>query len=64
LRRPQEALVGSHSPRGGRTIDCLLISAGINDQHFSDIIERCATNVEPPLVHSASCEPMAHRRLA
>jgi len=57
--RPQTeavaALVGPHAPRGGRTIDSMLISAGINDLHFSDIIARCATNVEPPWVDSASC---------
>jgi hypothetical protein len=33
-----------HTFVGGRRIDALLISAGINDLHFSDIIERCASN--------------------
>lgn len=37
-------LVGISAPHGGRKIDALLISAGINDLHFSDIIERCASN--------------------
>jgi hypothetical protein len=38
------ALVGPDSPRGGRSIDALLISAGINNLGFSDIIERCLLN--------------------
>jgi hypothetical protein len=29
---------------GGRTVDALLISAGLNDLGFSDIIERCVLN--------------------
>jgi hypothetical protein len=37
-------LVGPSGPRGGRTIDALLVSAGVNDLGFSDIIQRCATN--------------------
>jgi hypothetical protein len=37
-------LVGPSSPGGGRQIDALLISAGINDIGFSDIIERCLLN--------------------
>jgi hypothetical protein len=43
--RPQidavKELVGS---RGKRQIDALLITAGVNDLNFSDIIEACATN--------------------
>jgi hypothetical protein len=38
------ALVGPGSPRGGRPIDALLISIGVNDLYFSSIIERCASN--------------------
>ena len=37
-------LVGPNSPRGGRQIDALLVSAGLNDLHFGDIVERCASN--------------------
>ncbi len=48
-------LVGPHSPRGGRPIDALLVSAGINDLKFSDIIEGCATNVVAPWNDSATC---------
>jgi hypothetical protein len=38
------SLVGPDSSRGERQIDALLISAGVNDLHFSEIIERCASN--------------------
>jgi len=48
-------LVGPHSLRGGRPIDALLVSAGINDLKFSDIIERCATNIVAPWHDSATC---------
>ncbi len=35
-------LVGPRSLRGGRRIDALLMSAGVNDLYFSNLIERCA----------------------
>jgi hypothetical protein len=38
------ALVGPGAPRGGRPIDALLISIGINEIHFADIVTRCAEN--------------------
>jgi hypothetical protein len=38
------ALTGPGSPRGGRPIDALTISAGINDLGFGDIVKRCAMN--------------------
>jgi hypothetical protein len=38
------ALVGPDSPRGGRPIDALLVSAGVNNLGFSDIIQRCVVN--------------------
>jgi hypothetical protein len=38
------ALLGPHSPRGGRAIDALLISIGINEFDFAGIIKRCATS--------------------
>jgi hypothetical protein len=38
------ALLGPHSPRGGRAIDALLISIGINEFDFAGILERCALN--------------------
>jgi hypothetical protein len=37
------ALVGPGSPRGGRPIDALLISIGINEFDFAGIIKRCAS---------------------
>jgi hypothetical protein len=36
--------IGSTSTRPRRQIDALMISAGVNDLHFGDIIERCASN--------------------
>jgi hypothetical protein len=36
---------------GGRQIDALLITAGINDLHITDIVKACATNVQPNLAH-------------
>jgi hypothetical protein len=38
------SLLGPNSPRGGRQIDALLVSAGINNLGFSDIIKRCLVN--------------------
>lgn len=38
-------LFGKDSRNGARRIDALTVTAGINDLHFSDIIRRCATNV-------------------
>lgn len=38
------ALVGPRSRGGGRPIDKLLISAGVNDLRFSEIIDRCVRN--------------------
>jgi len=38
------ALVGLGAPRGGRPIDALLISIGINEIHFADIIKSSAKN--------------------
>lgn len=35
-------LVGPDSLRGGRLIDAVLLSAGVNDLFFSGVIERCA----------------------
>jgi hypothetical protein len=35
-------LVGPASLRGGRRIDAILVSAGVNDLFFSGVIERCA----------------------
>lgn len=38
-------LVGASAPNGDeRTIDALLLTAGINDLQFADIVGRCATN--------------------
>ena len=50
-------LVGPHALRGGRHISSLLLSAGVNDLYFSNVIRRCAkpwTGVE--------CVRMADRR--
>lgn len=41
-------LVGRDSERGGRKIDVLLTSIGVNDMRFSDIIFECAKNVNNP----------------
>jgi len=38
------ALVGPGAAGGERRIDALLVSAGVNDLGFNDIIERCASN--------------------
>lgn len=38
------AALKSHDGIPARTIDALLVTAGVNDLHFSDIIERCASN--------------------
>lgn len=35
------SLFGSGAPRGGRPIDALLVSGGLNDLGFSDIIKNC-----------------------
>jgi len=35
-------LVGPHALRGGRHISSLLLSAGVNDLYFSNVIRRCA----------------------
>lgn len=32
---------------GQRPIDALLLTAGVNDLHFSDVVRGCATNFEP-----------------
>jgi GDSL-like Lipase/Acylhydrolase family len=39
------AATGPVSNRPARPIDALLVTAGVNDLHFSDIIYRCSTNV-------------------
>lgn len=36
------ALVGPQSAHSGRPIDALLVSAGVNDLYFSNVIKRCA----------------------
>lgn len=35
-------VTGPTAPRGGRQIDALILSAGINDLHFGDIVHHCA----------------------
>jgi hypothetical protein len=35
-------VIGPLSPRGGRQIDALLVSAGVNDLYFSNLVARCA----------------------
>ncbi len=49
------AMVGHPVRSGGRTIDALLLSAGINDIHFSDVIEGCATNLRGPGRTGSAC---------
>jgi hypothetical protein len=39
------AAVGPGSPRGGRPVDALLVSAGVNNLYFSSIVKRCAKNL-------------------
>ena len=50
-------LVGPHALRGGRHISSLLLSAGVNDLYFSNVIRRCAN----PLT-GVECVRMADRR--
>jgi hypothetical protein len=38
------SLVGPSADRGGRPVDALLVSAGVNDLKFSRVIEDCASN--------------------
>ncbi len=45
------AAIGPVSGRPARRIDALLVTAGVNDLHFSDIIKRCAGNLDD----SVSC---------
>lgn len=40
---------------GGRRVDALLVSIGINDLDFSDIITACATNPATPHFGDSSC---------
>lgn len=46
------AATKAHDGLPARTIDALVVTAGVNDLHFSDIIERCASNW---LDNSPSC---------
>ena len=46
------AAVKAHDGLPARTIDALIVTAGVNDLHFSDIIERCASNWQD---NSPSC---------
>ena len=46
-------LVGPSSLGGGRQIDALLVSAGVNDLGFGGIVERCAANFNLPIDHES-----------